>query len=279
MGGVISPTLANIALNDLDHSKQLEKHGIRLIRYADDMIAIIKPGIDFESVKKHIESHLALWGLELKEAKTRFSKPTDGFDFLGWNFKVLPDGRFKSTPSKDNYRKFRKKIKDIVNRSDISTADKAKTLSRIVRGWRNYHKYCDMSGHSLWHLSHATWKRFRKDKNATTHSVNKLIDLAFPSVSYSENRHVNVQGTRSPYDGNLIYWCERNSKHYDGLTAQLLKKQDYRCGYCECKLTDDERVHLHHIDGNHANWKVKNLIVVHESCHDYIHMGKKSREK
>ena len=33
-------------------------------------------------------------------------------------------------------------------------------------------------------------------------------------------------------------------------------------------------IHLHHVDGNHNNWKPKNLLAIHESCHDYIHMSK-----
>ena len=31
------------------------------------------------------------------------------------------------------------------------------------------------------------------------------------------------------------------------------------------------------IDGNHDNWKSKNLIAIHELCHNYIHMGKSSQ--
>jgi 5-methylcytosine-specific restriction endonuclease McrA len=40
------------------------------------------------------------------------------------------------------------------------------------------------------------------------------------------------------------------------------------------KLIADEAIHLHHIDGNHHNWKSSNLGAFHESCHDYIHMSK-----
>ncbi|MDD1463444.1 HNH endonuclease, partial [Dolichospermum sp. ST_sed2] len=29
------------------------------------------------------------------------------------------------------------------------------------------------------------------------------------------------------------------------------------------------------VDGNHQNWKTKNLLAIHESCHDYIHMSKR----
>ena len=279
-GGIISPTLANIALNDLDNlpifTKDKYKSKVRLIRYADDMIAIIKPGVTKENVKKIIERELQKWGLELKESKTRFSSPTDGFDFLGWHFSVQANnGKFRSSPSKDNYRKFRKKVKDIVNCSNLSTDAKAKKLSSIIRGWREYHKYCDMTNHSLWHLNHATWKKFRKDKNSSRKKANELISMAFPTVDVKQNGHSPVQGIRSPYDGNIVYWTERNSKHYNGMTSIVLKKQDYRCGRCGLKLNGDERVHLHHSDGNHGNWKIKNLTTLHKSCHDYIHMGKR----
>ncbi|MEO0888405.1 MAG: HNH endonuclease, partial [Cyanobacteria bacterium J06648_10] len=39
-------------------------------------------------------------------------------------------------------------------------------------------------------------------------------------------------------------------------------------------LLSSEKVELHHIDGNHNNWKGNNLLAVHQSCHQYIHMSK-----
>jgi RNA-directed DNA polymerase len=56
-------------------------------------------------------------------------------------------------------------------------------------------------------------------------------------------------------------------------TSKALKRQNHTCGHCGMKCTSDERVHLHHRDGNHSNWKPKNLVAIHESCHDYIHMS------
>lgn len=83
-----------------------------------------------------------------------------------------------------------------------------------------------------------------------------------------------LPGEKSPFDGDIIYWSERNSKLYDNHTSIALKRQDHTCGYCGLKMLGDERVHLHHIDGNHHNWRKNNLLAVHESCHDYIHMSK-----
>jgi RNA-directed DNA polymerase len=88
------------------------------------------------------------------------------------------------------------------------------------------------------------------------------------------NKHINVKGDKSPYDGDVTYWSERNSKLYDGTTSKVLKKQHHSCASCGLKLVGNERVHLHHVDGNHDNWKWQNLVAIHESCHDYSHMSK-----
>jgi 5-methylcytosine-specific restriction endonuclease McrA len=219
---------------------------------------------------------LRLRGLNIKAAKTRFVKATDGFDFLGWNFRVQRNGKFKSTPSEENYLAFRKKVKSIVNNSNYGAEFKAFKLAPIIRGWRNYHRYCKMSGSrfSLWYLNHRAWQVFNKQSHLNRHQTDALIKKAFPAVPYSESKHVMVSGDASPFNGDLVYWSKRESNHYDGPTAKVLRKQNHTCGYCGLKLTPGEEVNLHHLDGNHQNWKPKNLLVVHKSCHQYIHMSK-----
>ncbi len=272
-GGVVSPLLANIALNGIE-----EIHPS--VRYADDMIFFLKPEDDKDEVLDKINQFLAERGLKISEKKTKLTASTDGFDFLGWNFKVQQNGKFRGIPSEENYKTFRKKVKKIVNRSNYGAKVKAAKLSPIVRGWKQYHKFCKMDGSrfSLYHLQYRTYKVFNKETKLDRHSSKKLLDHAFPSVPYSENRHVKVKGNKSPYDGDLVYWSKRNSKLYDGTTSKLLKKQNHTCWYCGHKLTSSERVHLHHFDGNHNNWEKSNLVVVHESCHDYIHMSTKEVE-
>ena len=164
-----------------------------------------------------------------------------------------------------------------LNNSNYGAKVKALKLAPIVRGWRNYHKYCDMSGsrESLWFINHRAWKVFNKETKNTRESTTKLTEKAFPKVSYSLSAYTKVTGNKSPFDGDLVYWSKRNSKLYDGRTSKLLQKQNHTCAKCGLKMLSEERVHLHHIDGNHDNWKDKNLTVLHESCHDYIHMSKK----
>ena len=56
--------------------------------------------------------------MKVSERKTKVTATTDGFDFLGWHFKVQKNGKFRSTPSGENFKAFRKKVKHIVNNSN-----------------------------------------------------------------------------------------------------------------------------------------------------------------
>jgi group II intron reverse transcriptase/maturase len=288
-GGVVSPLLANIALNGIEsihryHSSKGYKITPRTsekdiskpsIRYADDMVIILKPEDNAEEILERINQFLAERGMKVSEKKTKITAATDGFDFLGWHFKVQSNGKFRCVPSVDNFKKFRQKVKKIVNNSNYGSKVKAEKLAPIVRGWRNYHRFCDMSNarNSLWFINNRTFKVFNKETRNDRDSSRKLVEKAFPAVPYSESKYVMVAGDKSPYDGDVTYWGERNSKLYDNHTVKALKKQNHSCGYCGLKMLSEERVHLHHVDGNHSNWKPKNLLAVHESCHDYIHMS------
>ena len=292
-GGLVSPILANIALNgiediELHHTKghkvsenTPECNVIRkCVRYADDMVYILRPQDDAELILRKVKEFLAERGMNISEAKTKLTASTDGFDFLGWRFYVQQNGKFRSIPSVDNFKAFRKKVKEIVNCSNYGAKVKAKKLAPIVRGWRQYHKYCKLDGSrfSLYHLQNRTFKVFNKEKKQERYTSKKLLDKAFPSVPYSENAHIMVKGNKSPYDGDLIYWSKRKSKLYHDTTSKLLIKQSHTCGHCGLKFVDDEPIHLHHIDGNHNNWKHKNLTVIHQSCHQFIHMSKKGKK-
>ena len=151
--------------------------------------------------------------MKVSEKKTKITATTDGFDFLGWHFKVQNNGKFRCTPSVDNSKKFRQKVKAIVNCSNYGAEDKAAYLAPIVRGWRNYHKFCNMDGSrfSLWRMQYRAFKVFNKEKKQDRYSSKKLVDRAFPLVPYSENRFVNVKGNKSPYDGDITYWSERSA--------------------------------------------------------------------
>ncbi|NEO95792.1 MAG: RNA-dependent DNA polymerase [Moorea sp. SIO3G5] len=268
-GGVVSPLLANIALNGIEDIHPS-------VRYADDMVVFLKPKDNAELILSKISLFLAERGMEISEEKTKVTHSTDGFDFLGWNFRVQKNGKLRSFPSAENFKEFQKKVKAVANSSNYGARVKAKKLAPIVRGWRNYHRYCKMDGsrHSLWFMNKEVNRRFRKEKKINKHEAVRLVEKAFPEVGYKQHGFTMVAGTKSPYDGNLVYWSKRNSALYKDATADALKKQHHSCGHCGLKFIDEEKVHLHHIDENHDNWKKNNLMTVHQSCHQLIHGSK-----
>lgn len=270
-GGVISPLLANIVLDGIESLHQS-------VRYADDMIFILKPGDDEKELLLKIERFLSVRGLNMSVKKTKLTSTKNGFDFLGWHFICQNNGKFRSFPSKGNYKNFRKKLKGVINCSHLDIASRVTKAAPIVRGWREYHKYCKMSGKfSLW----ATMKRACKVFNTKTrnkHEAVRLMNIAFPSIPYTENSFINVKGNKTPFDGDLLYWSSRNSKRYDNYTARALKRQSNACISCGLKLIGEEDVHLHHVDGNHNNWISSNLVAIHQSCHMNLHASMQKSE-
>jgi len=234
-GGVVSPLLANIALNGIESIHRYKGiNGIWVepsVRYADDMVIILRPEDNDVEILAKISEFLAARGMNISEKKTKTTATKDGFEFLGWHFKCQTNGKFRSTPSEVNFKAFRKKVKAIVNNSNYGAKVKAEKLAPIVRGWRNYHRFCKMddSRNSLYHIQFRTYKVFNKETKQDRYSCKKLLDKAFPAVPYSENKHINVKGNKSPYDGDMVYWSERNSKLYEGATSKALKKQSHSC--------------------------------------------------
>ena len=263
---LFSPLLANIAIHGLEDIDPQ----IRGIRYADDAIFILKPGQDENKLRAKIDKFGAERGLRVKEAKTRLVKTHEGFDFLGWHFRVKPNGKFISTPSNDSHRVVKRKIKDAL-KENLKMDERIKKIGSIVRGWRNYHRYADMSKHRLWHTALRAWKVINKCNSFNRHKTDEAIKKAFPSVSWAVNKHVMVKGEKSPFDGDLVYWSKRESYKYEGPTSRQLKFQKFRCNHCHLPFMPGDVVELHHIDGDHKNWKPKNLEALHRECHQLIH--------
>lgn len=114
----------------------------------------------------------------------------------------------------DNFNAFKSKVKAIVNSSNCGARVKTEKLAPIVRGWRNYHRYCKMDGSrfSLWFMSHRAFKVFLKETKTNRYEAEELKKRAFPSVAYAENQFVNVKGDASPFNGNIIKGAQTRIK-------------------------------------------------------------------
>lgn len=273
-GGVVSPLLANIALNGIEDIHKTA------IRYADDMVIFIRPdkGEKANTILKEIEAFLKCRGMKISEKKTKITPVQDGFDFLGWDFRVTNQLKARCIPSNKNYKNFKTKVKTIVNANNETLEAKTKKLARIVRGWRNYHKHCFMDGsrNSLFDIQYsALLKFFAQNKNLPHTKAVEHLNQAFPLIPWKQGKFVKVRGDKSPFDGDLIYWAKRKAKQFDNWTAKMLQKQEFKCFECGNYFFDEEEIHLHHIDGNHSNFKHNNLEALHLSCHYNKHSKQK----
>jgi RNA-directed DNA polymerase len=98
-GGVVSPLLANIALNGIESIHKYKNSSVLVepsIRYADDMVIILRPEDDATKILGHISQFLTERGMKVSEKKTKITAATDGFDFLGWVRPVLALGKAKT---------------------------------------------------------------------------------------------------------------------------------------------------------------------------------------
>lgn len=144
-GGNLSPLLANIMLNRLDH--ELESRGLRFVRYADDFVVAVRTEVSatrvMHSVTQWIERKL---GLKVNTAKTKICNPWQ-VKYLGFSFyKDRKTGKWAPRPHADSYAKFtKKKIGGCTRRSwGVTLTDRLTKLRQVVMGWINYFAICVM---------------------------------------------------------------------------------------------------------------------------------------
>ena len=131
-GGVVSPLLANIALNVLD--QHLHEHGYRFVRYADDFVVLCRTGHEAKEalavVQRLLEDQL---GLHLSPEKTKVTRFHEGFTFLGFDIK----SRFVRMRAK-SVENFKTKVRGLTRRSHNLDAEVIEKLNRVIRGTANY---------------------------------------------------------------------------------------------------------------------------------------------
>jgi len=148
-GGSLSPLLANLYLNGLDHGVNNQRSlGATLVRYADDMVLLCFPRRGAE-MHQRLKCYLERRGLKLNEAKTRvLDANRESFCFLGFEvgMKVSPrtGGSF---PHVEPSRKAQQKLRDAVRNETAyyqrwrSCTETVTRINRIVHGWSNYFHY------------------------------------------------------------------------------------------------------------------------------------------
>lgn len=136
-GAVISPLLANIYLNPLDHL--MAGQGVEMIRYADDFVILCRSREAAEAALAAIREWTKAVGLTLHPDKTRIvnAEERGGFDFLGYHFE-----RGHRWPREKSLAKFKEAIRVKTGRlRPGSLGDIIDDVNRTLRGWMNYFRH------------------------------------------------------------------------------------------------------------------------------------------
>ena len=154
-GGVISPLLANLYLNDLDHAVPERTQGQAvMVRYADDFVICCPTGKG-EELKARTKRWLGSRGLKLNEEKTRLvnlREKHSSIKFLGFTVnlrKSLNGSKIYAhmEPSARSQQRLREKVRKELNRSTQWKAPE-EVVAKVnvkVRGWQGYYHYANSS--------------------------------------------------------------------------------------------------------------------------------------
>lgn len=182
-GGILSPLLANIALNVLDEHftaaweasgtdwqrKALRKRGgatYRIVRYADDFVVLVAGEREHaDALKVEVSGVLATIGLRLSETKTAVAHIDEGFDFLGFRIqrrRKKGEGGKRAVytyPSKKALASVMDKVRKLTRRELHRTlTDLLRRLNPVLRGWCNYFRH-GVSKRTFSYLDHyAFWR-------------------------------------------------------------------------------------------------------------------------
>ena len=136
-GAVISPLLANLYLNPLDHL--MARNGVEMVRYADDFVILCRSQAEAEEALAQVRQWVSEEGLTLHPDKTQLVDATQrgGFDFLGYHFE-----RGQKWPRKKSMQKLQAKLKPFTKRCNgRSIPDIIARIKPIMRGWFGYFRY------------------------------------------------------------------------------------------------------------------------------------------
>jgi RNA-directed DNA polymerase len=139
-GGPLSPLLSNLMLDELD--RELERRGLRFVRYADDSNIYVRSERAgqrvMESITRFITQKLKL---KVNEAKSAVARPQER-KFLGFSFTAGPE--VKRVIARKALDRFKQRIREITRRAkSVSIETTIEELAPYMRGWRSYFGFCE----------------------------------------------------------------------------------------------------------------------------------------
>jgi RNA-directed DNA polymerase len=212
-GSPLSPLLSNIMLNELD--KELEKRGIRFVRYADDCSMYLKSRRAVRRVRKSIGKFIETkLHLKVNQEKTSLCRPVNFFT-LGYGFvstyRAGERGKYNLRVSPEKLITLKQKVKEITRKTTpLSFDERIAKLKTLTTGWVNYFHYAhvklkleDFDGWVRNRLRYCIWHQWKKPNKR----MRSLIRLGVPhgrAYSWSRSRMGGWAIAQSPILGTTI---------------------------------------------------------------------------
>lgn len=264
-GGVVSPTLANMALDGLEKAVRNRpnklKNKVNFIRYADDFI-ITASSREYlnDIILPIVKNFLVERGLTVSEEKTKIVHIEQGFEFLGQNIRKY-NNKLIIKPAKANIESFKVKVKALIRKGRGWNAETLiKNLNPVIRGWANYHRNVQASK-TFDHMHRIIYEALRKWAKLTNRKKTyrwiyhhffaispkgrfssiihdktgkqKLLELVTP-VDIKLIRYIKIKGQSNPflYEFGDYFNMRRRANNYtlinNNLTVGLLLNEDLR---------------------------------------------------
>ncbi len=139
-GGPLSPLLSNLMLDDLD--KELERRGLRFVRYADDCNIYVRSRRAGERVMQSITRFITgKLKLKVNESKSAVARPAQR-KFLGFSFTSGKTPKRRIAPK--SILRFKKRIRELTKRNrGVSLEQMVEQLRLYLTGWRGYFRFCE----------------------------------------------------------------------------------------------------------------------------------------
>jgi len=244
-GGLISPLLANLALDGMEQTVKAlgkPKDKIHFVRYADDFVVT---GATRELLEQKVKpaptAFLQKRGLELSEQKTVITSIQEGFNFLGHTVRKYGD-KLLITPAKSKVQTLRQKI-SLMLKSALGLSQEAllRKLNPLLRGWANYYRngaakrtFSKLDYHVYRRINRwitrrhpnrsQAWKRrkyFSADGEngafsvrVTTKKGESRVLRLFRIASTVIERHIKVRGLANPYDPKDTEYFEKRRSFF-----------------------------------------------------------------
>jgi RNA-directed DNA polymerase len=138
-GGPLSPLLSNLLLDDLD--RELERRGLRFVRYADDCNIYVRSRRAGERVLQSITRFLTdKLKLRVNGSKSGVARPAER-KFLGFSFTRGKRPKRRIAPK--TLLRLKKRIRELTKRNrGVSLQRMVEQLRRYLIGWRGYFGFC-----------------------------------------------------------------------------------------------------------------------------------------